>query len=128
MYAHAILIKTPLLHQSFGPRVFLSIPSLSLSPVPTCSSASPKNRTLLAFHVNQGISASFCLLLSGPPGSGPLKDQQELSASFSYCLIGDSRPLGSGPLKDQHFMDGIFSVSLLFKKLISLLIIFYFYV
>ena len=31
IYAHAMLIKTPLLHQSFGPRVFLSIPSLFLS-------------------------------------------------------------------------------------------------
>ena len=29
MYAHTMLIKTPLLHQSFGPRVFLSL-SLSL--------------------------------------------------------------------------------------------------
>ena len=33
-------------------------------PVPTCSSVSPKNRTLLAFRVNQGLSASFSLLLS----------------------------------------------------------------
>ena len=32
IYAHAMLIKTPLLHQSFGPRVFLSFClSLSLS-------------------------------------------------------------------------------------------------
>ena len=31
IYAHAMLIETPLLHQSFGPHVFLSIPSLSLS-------------------------------------------------------------------------------------------------
>ena len=52
--------------------------------MPTCSSASPKNRTLLAFRINQGISASFSLLLSGPPG--PLKDQQALSASFSLLL------------------------------------------
>ena len=29
IYAHIMLIKTPLLHQSFGPRVFLSL-SLSL--------------------------------------------------------------------------------------------------
>ena len=86
-----MLIKTPLLHQSFGPRVFLSfflfLLSLSLflanslerrgplekahcalthlrgSLVPTCS-ASPKNRTLLTFHINRGISASFSLLLS----------------------------------------------------------------
>ena len=32
--------------------------------VPTCSSTSPRNRTLLGFRVNQGISASFSLLLS----------------------------------------------------------------
>ena len=30
IYAHTMLIKTPLLHQSFGPRVLLSF-SLSLS-------------------------------------------------------------------------------------------------
>ena len=54
--------------------------------MPTCSSASPKNRTVLAFHVNQRVSASFSLLLSEPPGSGPLKDQQALSASFSLLL------------------------------------------
>ena len=30
IYAHTMLIKTPLLHQSFGPRVLLSL-SLSLS-------------------------------------------------------------------------------------------------
>ena len=54
--------------------------------MPTCSSASPKNRTLLAFRLNQGIAASFSLSLSGPPGSGPLKDQQALSASFSLLL------------------------------------------
>ena len=43
--------------------------------MPMCI-ASPKNRALLAFRINQGISASFSLLLSRPPGSGPLKDQQ----------------------------------------------------
>ena len=30
IYAHTVLVKTPLLHQSFGPHVFLSL-SLSLS-------------------------------------------------------------------------------------------------
>jgi len=30
LYAHTMLIKTPLLHQSFGPHIFLSL-SLSLS-------------------------------------------------------------------------------------------------
>ena len=34
--------------------------------VPTCNSASPKNRTLLAFRIYQGISASFSLLLFYP--------------------------------------------------------------
>ena len=32
IYVHTMLIKTPLLHQSSGPRVFLSL-SLSLSPL-----------------------------------------------------------------------------------------------
>ena len=122
IYAHTLLIKTPLLHQSLGPRVFLSFflffLSFSLSLyfwlipwsseahwahflarasktllrsncafthsrgrlVPTCSSASPKNRTLLAFRINQGYQ---------PP-------------SLSYFLISDSGPPGSSPLKDQH--------------------------
>ena len=35
IYAHTMLIKTPLLHQSSGPRVFLSFSlSFSLSPSP----------------------------------------------------------------------------------------------
>ena len=99
-----MLIKTPLLHQSFGPRVLLSLsltlslsPSLSFSgwspgaqrlsestflpgllrpsregalhlhPIERASEASmnrasPVSGTLLAFCVNQGISASFSLL------------------------------------------------------------------
>ena len=111
-----MLIKTPLLHQSFGPRVLLSFSlSLSLSlrlflwstevlcvHFPAwasktlsrrCSAPSPhwegawglheqsKSHAgaLLAFCINQGISASFSLLYflivdSGPPGSDPLKD------------------------------------------------------
>ena len=97
-----MLNKTPLLHQSFGPRVLLSLslslpPSLSLSgyffgaqrlseltflpgllrpsregtlhlhpieraPEASVNRASPVSGTLLAFCVNQGISASFSLL------------------------------------------------------------------
>ena len=105
IYAHTMLIKTPLLHQSSGPRVFLSFSlSLSLSPplffrlIPWSAealwvhfparasktlwrrrcAASPhwegawglreqsKSRAgaLLAFCVNQVISASFSPLLS----------------------------------------------------------------
>ena len=130
IYAHAMLIKTPLLHQNFGPCVFLSFLSLSLSlsleacwahflpwasktlsrrrtaPSPTregawCLRAAAwalrTGLTLLAFHVNQGISASFSLLLSRPPGSGPLKDQQRGMKKWSkreafekYCYFSDS--------------------------------------
>ena len=100
IYAHTMLIKTSLLHQSFGPHVLLSLTlsfSLSLSgwspgaqrpseftfllgllrpsregalclhpikraPEASMNRASPVSGTLLAFCVNQGISASFSLL------------------------------------------------------------------
>ena len=99
IYAHTMLIKTPLLHQSFGPHVFLLL-SLSLSLcfrlIPWSAEAlwvhfparasktllrrrsapsfhregawglreqsKPRARALLAFCVNQRISASFSLL------------------------------------------------------------------
>ena len=99
IYAHTMLIKTPLFHQSFGPRVLLSL-SVSLSlfsrlipgaqrlseftflprllrpsregalrlhpieraPEASLNRASPVPGALLAFCVNQGISASFSLL------------------------------------------------------------------
>ena len=103
IYAHTMLIKTPLLHQSSGPCVFLSLslslslsPSLSFSgwspgvqrlseftflpgllrpsqkgalhlhpieraPEASMNRASPVSRALLAFYINQGISASFFL-------------------------------------------------------------------
>ena len=101
IYAYTMLIKTPLLHQSFGPRVLLSLSlALSLSrslrlflwstealwvhfpawasktlsrrhsaPSPHREGAwclreqsKPRAGTLLAFCINQGISASFSLL------------------------------------------------------------------
>ena len=103
IYVHTMLIKTPLLHQSSGPRVFLSLslsPPLSLcqadplehrgslsslflpgllrpsregtlrlhsierAPEASVNRASPVSGALLAFCVNQGISASFFLLYS----------------------------------------------------------------
>ena len=100
IYAHTMLIKTPLLHQSSAPCVFLSLSfSLSLSgyffgaqrpseftflpgllrpsrevtlclhpikraPEASMNRASPVPGALLAFYVNQGISASFSPLLS----------------------------------------------------------------
>ena len=101
IYAHTMLIKIPLLHQSFGSHVLLSFSfslSLSLSlrlflwstevlcvyfpawasktlsrrhSVPSphqegtwglCEQSKPCAGALLAFWVNQGISASFSLL------------------------------------------------------------------
>ena len=96
IYAHTMLIKTPLLHQSSGLRVFLFL-SLSLSgyffgaqrssvfiflpgllrpsregtlhvqpiervPEASVNRASAVPGALLAFCINQGISASFSLL------------------------------------------------------------------
>ena len=114
IYAHTMLIKTPLLHQSSGPHVFLSLSlplffrrslgaerlseftflprllrpsqegalhlhSIERAPEASVNRASPVSGALLAFCVNQGLSASFSLLYfliidSGPPGSNPLKD------------------------------------------------------
>ena len=98
IYAHTMLIKTPLLHQSSGPCLSLSLsPSLCFSgrspgaqrlseftflpgllrpsregalhlhpikraPEASVNKASPVSGALLAFCINQGISASFCLL------------------------------------------------------------------
>ena len=99
IYAHTMLIKTPLLHQSSGPRVFLSLSLLGYffgaqrpseftflpgllrpsgegalrlhpierAPEASVNRASPVEGALLAFSVNQGISASFSPLLSYPP-------------------------------------------------------------
>ena len=130
IHAHTMLIKTPLLHQSSGPRVLLSLSlsfSLSLPPsfslrlflwstevlcvyFPAWASKTLSRRhsvpsphqegawglheqnkppagALLAFCVNQGISASFSLLYflsvdSRPPGSDPLKDLNNEISSF----------------------------------------------
>ena len=94
-----MLIKTPLLHQSSGPRVFLSLSLLGYffgaqrpseftflpgllrpsrdgalrlhpierAPEASVNRASPVPGALLAFWVNQGISASFSPLLSYRP-------------------------------------------------------------
>ena len=121
IYAHTILIKTPLLHHSFGPRVFLSLShtlflwsaeplwvhfpawaSTTLSrrhsaPSPHQEGAwglreqsKPRAGALLAFCINQGISASFSLLYfliidSRPPGSGPLMDLNNIQ--YSKCVL-----------------------------------------
>ena len=72
MYAHAMLIKTPLLHQSFGPRVFLSF-SLSLFLADFLERGS-----WLRNPGNISLFGSLTVIDdSGPPGgSGPLEEQQ----------------------------------------------------
>ena len=99
IYAHTMLIKTPLLHQSSGPHVFLSLSlplffrrslgaerlseftflprllrpsqegalhlhSIERAPEASVNRASSMPGDLLAFCINQGISASFSPLLS----------------------------------------------------------------
>ena len=73
-------------------------------PVPTCSSASRKNRSLLAFHVNKGISASVSLLLSylrlWPTRFWSIKGptDSDRSAVLSRSVMSDSlRPHGLQP-------------------------------
>ena len=60
-------------------------------PVPTCSSVSPKN-SFIGFPRNQGnqpLSLPYFLIVdSGPPGSGPLKDQH---CCCPYFTIIDSK-------------------------------------
>ena len=120
-----MLIKTPLLHQSSGSHVFLSL-SLSLSgyffgvqrpseftflpgllrpsresalrlhsiervPEASMNRASPVPGALLAFFVNQGISASFSPLLSyhllETTRFRPIKGPQHMCRVFS-CVVG----------------------------------------
>ena len=98
LYNHRKIIKAPLLHQSLGPRVFLSFflslpliawstethlahsparasktlsrrhpvpsPHLERAPGAFVRDTSSVSRTLLAFCINQGVSASFSLSLS----------------------------------------------------------------
>ena len=135
-----MLNKTPLLHQSLGPRVLslslsLSLPpslppslplsgyfsgaqrssefnflpgllrpsqegTLDLCPINRVTEASVSRASsvpgaLLAFCINQGISASFSLLYfliinSGPPGSCPLKDLNTPQKSIKGHIFGST--------------------------------------
>ena len=118
-----MLIKTPLLHQSFGPGVFLSIPSFCLSVCLSLSfwlipwSAEARWAHFLAW-ASKTLSrrrtapsptreGAWCLRAAAPALRTllALHLNQGTSASFSYFLIVNSRPPGSGPLKDQHWTD-----------------------
>ena len=106
-----MLNKTPLLHQSFGPRVFF----LSLSLRLFLWSAEPAVFTFQSRLLRPSREGALCLhpierapgdfVNSASPESGALLVfciNQGISASFSllYFLIIDSGPPGSGPLKD----------------------------
>ena len=111
IYAHIMLIKTPLLHQSFGPRVLLSL-SLSVYFFGEQRSSgftflprllSPSGEGALRLHPIERVPEAFVNRAS--PVSGTLLVfcvNQGISASFSllYFLIVNSRQLGSCPLKD----------------------------
>ena len=109
-----MLIKTPLLLQSSGPWVSLSLSlSLFFRLIPWSAEA-------LWVHFPTGASKTLLRMRSAPSphreGAWGLREQsksrsgallvfcvnQGISASFSllYFLIIDSRPPGSGPLKD----------------------------
>ena len=136
-----MLIKTPLLHQSFGPRIFSLSVCLSLSfsawspgvhrpseftflpgllrpsresalclhpieraPEASVKRASPMPGTLLAFCVNQGISASFSPLLSyhrlRTTRFWSIKGPQQMSnlicfSSYSLAILSHSLLLDS---------------------------------
>ena len=62
--------------------------------------ASPVSGTLLVFCINQGISASFSLLyfliiISGPLGSGPIKDLNSLNLNIQKTKVMASGPITS---------------------------------
>ena len=86
IHAHAMLIKTPLLHQSFGPLVsFFLYLSLFLDDSLERRSRlrNPGNISLYLFH--------SLIVDSGPPGSGPLKDQQMVPRNRDSGTCGKIR-------------------------------------
>ena len=106
--------KTPLLHQSLGPRALSLSLSLSLSGY-FSGAQKPTGLTFLPRLMRPSREATLCLhpierapcafVNSASPVSGALLVfciNQGMSASFSllYFLIIDSGPPGSGPLKD----------------------------
>ena len=129
IYAHTMLIKTPLFHQSFGPSVFLSL-SLSLSlPFSLSLSLSgwspraqklseftflpgplrPSQEGALCLHPIERVPEAFVNRAS--PMSGTLLVfcvKQGISATFSllYFLISRLQTTGSGPLKDLNRTPG----------------------
>ena len=76
----------------------------------TCSSASPKNRTLLAFHVNQGISASFSLTLQTTRFRSikePIALKQQVPSKYSKALeylLGTCCLRAIGSLMDRNLV------------------------
>ena len=73
IYAHAMLIKTPLLHQSFGPRIFLSFYSFCLSlSISLFLADSLGRRSWLCNPGNINLFPSFTLSSSTPDHQVPV--------------------------------------------------------
>ena len=130
IYAHTMLIKTPLLHQSSGPHVCLSLLSLSLSPPPPSLSGwspgaqRPSGFTFLPGLLRPSREGALCLhpikrvpeafMNRASPMLGTLLVfcvNQGISASFSllYFLTVNSGPPDSSPLKDLKFQEELSS-------------------
>ena len=121
IYAHTLLIKTPLFHQSLGSRVFLSFFLFFLSfsiyfwlipwssEVPWAHFLAWASKTLLRRHTAPSPTGegAWCLRAAAQALriglywlSAWTRVYQPLS--LSYFLMVDSGPPGSGPLKDQQ--------------------------
>ena len=103
IYTHIMLIKTPLLHQSLGPRVFLSFClSLSLSLYFWLIFWNVK-----ASCVTQEILASllfyFLIVDSRPPGSGPLKDLNNVQLFVTPRTVACQAPLSMGFSRQEYY-------------------------
>ena len=114
IYAHTMLIKTPLLHQSFGPPVLLSF-SLSLflsqaislerrGPLGSLSCPGfydPLEKSLWAFTPSRGRLRPFWTEQSPCRGFiGFLRKPRNISLFLLYFLICRFQTARSGPLKD----------------------------
>ena len=127
-----MLIKTPLLHQSSGPRVFLS---LSLSPSLSFSGWSPGAQRLSEFTFLPGLlrpsreGALLLHLIERAPEASVNRASPVSGALLAFCvnqgiyqplsrlyfLIVDSRPAGSGPLKDLNNLLNVLTSSRSFQ-------------
>ena len=119
IYAHTMLIKTPLLHQSSGPRVFLFLSFFLFLALSLFFRLIPWSAEALLVHFPAQASKTLSRRCSAPSphweGAWGLREQSKPCAgaflafsvnkeyqplSLLYFLIVDSGPPSSGPLKD----------------------------